>query len=130
MQLSTKNTPKHFNPGFTLIEILVSLAIIAIAFVAILKSTALVQDSLIDTKTKNMAAMLGAKKMAQIEKSGPNNIAQWDGNFKHGSNLKWRIEDKAMSAEELKRIKLIISDSSGQKEILTFERIFFIPPEQ
>ncbi len=127
--LGIKSTrKKDCTSGFTLIEILVSLAIIAIAFVAILKSTALVQDSLISSKTKNLAAMLGAKKMAEIENNGLNNIKQWNGKFEANNNFKWKIKEEPTSQEQLRRIKLIISDLSEQKEILSFERIIFIPP--
>ena len=127
--LGIKSTrKKDCTSGFTLIEILVSLAIIAIAFVAILKSTALVQDSLISSKTKNLAAMLGAQKMAEIENNGLNNIKQWNGKFEANNNFKWKIKEEPTSQEQLRRIKLIISDLSEQKEILSFERIIFIPP--
>jgi|GEM_PF-4110265 len=124
------NNSKTCSKGFTLIEILVSLAILGIAFVAILKSTILVQGSLISTKKENQAAMLGAKKMAEIVKDGPDNINQWDGTFEKNPNLKWRIEDQPTSKDRLKKIKLIISGLNQQKEILTFERIIYKSPSQ
>lgn len=115
--------------GFTLIEILICLAIIAIAFVAILKSTILVQEALISTKKQNRASMLGAQKMAEIAKAGPENIKQWNGRFEDDPNFKWRVQVTSTSKDRLKRINLTILDSNKQK-IQSFERVIFKPPAQ
>ena len=102
--------------GFSLLEVMVCLSIIAIAFTAAfaLQSTSL--SYLGDAQFGTVACFLAQQKMAELENSGPDDIVSGSGHF--GENYpeyRWNIEvnDTALFEEEtatglLKQIDLNI----------------------
>ena len=107
--------------GFTLLEILVCLAILAIAFIAVLKSTLQVQDSLAQSRFRNRASQLGAEKIAEIRLQGPDAIGAWQGEFEEHPQYRWSIDVRPTSADRLQRVVLHVFRADDEEKRLSFE---------
>lgn len=111
--------------GFTLIEILVSLSIMGIALMAVLKSSLLIQESLLDNNQANIMAMLGSEKISQIELQGPENIYQWRGNFDNQDNYVWEVETKPLFNNRLKKLLITIYPAESPEDKFFLEKLIF-----
>ena len=74
------NRPKFYR-GFTLLEVMVSLAIITTAFAAVLSLHSDSMEMIISSRIHTRAAELAQYKMTEIEISGVNKIAFMSGEF-------------------------------------------------
>ena len=72
---------QKFHQGFTLLEVMVSLAIIAIAFTAVLKLHSDSIEMLISSRVHTRASELAQYKMTEIEIAGLKNIPFMSGEF-------------------------------------------------
>ncbi|MCP4680865.1 MAG: prepilin-type N-terminal cleavage/methylation domain-containing protein [Desulfobacterales bacterium] len=68
-------------PGFTLLEVMVAIAIIAIALSAVLGSQSQSVSLATEAKFNTSAAFLAQSKMAEIAIYGPENLTSGSGNF-------------------------------------------------
>ena len=75
LQYSKRNT------GFTLLEVMISVAIIAIALVAVFGSQSQSLSLANEAKFNTMAALLAQSKMAEIEAVNPKDLASDSGDF-------------------------------------------------
>ena len=81
--------------GFTLMEIMVCLAILGITFTAALKATIKIQELLLSNQFYCQASILGANKMNEIRLSGPEKITIWRGQFDGHPQYHWKLEQTA-----------------------------------
>jgi type II secretion system protein I len=119
----------HQSQGFTLIEVLVSLTVLAIGLIAAIKSTTHVQDALSRSRTQTLAARLGAAQLAHIKAQGPDNVASFQGSFEERPDMSWELTFENTPAENLKKLELIITSTDGREEIMTFEELVFVQEE-
>lgn len=120
----------HACLGFTLLEVLVALAILAVSCTAVIKAVVSVQDAFVSEQTRQTAAMLGAEKMASIELSGPEDISLWQGRFEDHPDYRWSLDVSETGQEGmLTTVVLTISHGREERRLATFERVFFSPPE-
>ena len=95
--------------GFTLLEVLVAVAILAIAMVAILKANVQSLDTLTKSRETSTASLLAASKLAEVETVG---VAKWTelrGDF--GENYPgytWEVETSNTEVEGLVRVVVIV----------------------
>ena len=79
--------------GFTLLEVLVAVAILAIAMVAILKANVQSLDTLTRSRETSMASLLAASKLAEVEAAGVANWSELQGDFaEYYSDYSWEVE--------------------------------------
>jgi type II secretion system protein I len=107
--------------GFTLLEILVCLAILGIAFVAVIKSALHVQDALFQSRFRNTASLLGSNKIAEIRLQGPDNITSWRGRFQEHPQYRWSVDVRPTSVDRLQRVVLHVYKEGSERERLSFE---------
>ena len=109
---------KNFGPaGFTLLEVMVALAIIAIALTAVLGSQSQSLSLASEAKFRTTAAFLAQGKMAEIEAEKPEDFTSDSGDF--GENFpgyRWDLSVNDVTFDEpegvsdhLKQINLSIS---------------------
>ena len=95
--------------GFTLLEVLVAVAILAIAMVAILKANVQSLDTLTKSRETSTASLLAASKLAEIEAAG---VAKWTelrGDFGEDyPDYTWEVETSSTEVEGLVRVVVIV----------------------
>ena len=100
--------------GFTLIEVLVAVAILAIAMVAILKANVQNLDALTKSRETTTASLLAASKLAEIEAAGVANWGESQGDFGEDyPEFTWQVETTSTEVEGLERIAVIVQRSGG-----------------
>ena len=124
----SKVGPKRFHvlrsqTGFTLLEIMVAVAIIAIAFVSLLGSQSQSISMASISRFETMAALLAGQKLAEIQISGFADLHSDEGDFKDDfSDFHWKSEVRELSEDEigisgadgmLKAVDLTISTGGG-----------------
>ncbi len=100
--------------GFTLLEVLVAVAILAIAMVAILKANVQNLDALTKSRETTTASLLAASKLAEIEAAGVANWGESQGDFGEDyPEFTWQVETTSTEVEGLERITVIVQRSGG-----------------
>lgn len=116
---------EEFPKGFTLIEVLVSLTVLAIGLIAAIKSTTHVQDALSRSTTQTLAARLGASQLAEIKAQGPDNVASFQDRFEDHPEMSWEVTYGNTPVEHLKKLELIVTSTEGREEIIRFQELIF-----
>ena len=110
------------NQGFTLLEIMVSISIIAIVFVAIYQMHFTTLTLTQRTHFSTTAPVLAQQKMAQLETSGFKDLSETAGDFqKTYPGYRWQVVVDGVNSEilgnaskNLKRIELTIFQPGGK----------------
>jgi len=100
--------------GFTLLEVLVAVAILAIAMAAILKANVQSLDTLTRSRETSTASLLAAGKLAEVEAAG---VAKWSelrGDFGEDyPDYTWEVETSSTQVEGLVRVTVIVQRGEG-----------------
>jgi general secretion pathway protein I len=106
---------RRFGPaGFTLIEVLVAMAILAIAFTAVLRANLQVQDSILTARRETAATILASGLLARIEAQGPQRWSRYRGREEQaGLVLSWRVRISGTPAEALRRVVIEVREREG-----------------
>ncbi len=115
------------NKGFTLLEVMISLLIIAVAFVVLLHSrnkTILVGDY---SKNITMATLLASQKITEIEHLETVNSGEEEGDFgDRFPNFRWKTEISDTPFNNIKEIRVIVlwgpEDREREVEIIDYLR--------
>jgi len=95
--------------GFTLLEVLVAVAILAIAMVAILKANLQSLDTLTKSRETSTASLLAASKLAEIEAVGVVNWSELRGDFGEDyPDYIWEVETSSTEVEGLVRLVVVV----------------------
>jgi general secretion pathway protein I len=95
--------------GFTLLEVLVAVAILAIAMVGILKANVQSLDTLTRSRETSMASLLAASKLAEVEAAGVANWSELSGDFVEDySDYTWEVETSSTEVEGLFRVAVTV----------------------
>ena len=89
--------------GFTLVEVMVALAIVAVALTAVYRMHT--QTLFMDSRGRfdTMATMLARQKLADIDTSGPDDLLETSGDFGDPHpGYTWRIETDSVVSDLLK----------------------------
>jgi general secretion pathway protein I len=98
--------------GFTLLEVLVAVAILAIAMVAILKANVQSLDTLTKSRETSTASLLAASKLAEIEAAGVANWSELRGDFGEDyPDYIWEVETSSTEVEGLVRLVVVVQRS-------------------
>ena len=95
--------------GFTLLEVLVAVAILAIAMVAILKANVQSLDMLTKSRETSTASLLAESKLAEVEAAGVSKWTELRGDFGEDyPDYTWEVETSSTEVEGLVRVVVIV----------------------
>ena len=119
------------NCGFTLLEVMVAIAILSIALVAVYGSQSQSISLASEAKLNTSAALLAQAKIAEIEAENAENLTSDSGDF---PNYRWdlSVSDVPFFGEQealkhLRRIDLTISNVAQEKYAYKLRLFRFVP---
>lgn len=96
--------------GFTLLEVMIAMAILAIALVAVYRSQSQSVSMAGEARFLTTASLLAQGKMADVERMNPQNLADASGDFGEDfPHYAWRIEVKDTALPYLKKIDVTVT---------------------
>jgi general secretion pathway protein I len=114
MTLRFRNLDLGDSRAFTLLEVMVAVAILAIALVAILKANVQSLDTLVETRERTAASLLAASKMAEVEAVGAAGWSEFQGDFGEDyPGYTWQVETAPTEVENLMRVAVIVQAREG-----------------
>ena len=128
MTLRLNNFKLPESRGFTLLEVMVAVAILAIALVAILKANLQSLDSLTEIREQTTASMLAASKLAEIEAIGAANWTELEGDFGEDyPGFSWQVASAPTELESLVRVTVIVQRTgSSSGEEMRIEELLYV----
>ena len=117
MALSMMGTYKYTSPdtkdrntrGFTLLEVMVAMAILAISLVAVFQSQSQSVSMASKARFETMASLLAQDKMAEIEAMKPEDLGSGSGDFGDDfPDYSWRVEVEETEIDHLKKIEVTV----------------------
>ncbi len=135
MEIAIKHPVNKKNPGFSLLEVMVAMAIMAITLVAVLDSQSVSISGASEAKFSTTAALLAQKKMAEIQISKPEDISSDSGDFGDdhpGYSWELTVEDPSFDAPEnvtnhLKQLDLKVSWGDDEQYVYHLRQYRFHP---
>ncbi len=98
--------------GFTLMEVMIAIAILAIALTAVYRSQSQSVSMAANARFLTTAALLGQGKMAEVDSRAGKDVSTENGDF--GTDFpdyEWRLEVEDGELEYLKKVKLIVTNN-------------------
>jgi general secretion pathway protein I len=95
--------------GFTLLEVLVAVAVMAIALVGILKANYQSLSALAESRARTTAVLLAGNKLAEVEAAGAGKWNEFQGDFgEEHPGFTWRVESEPTTEAGLVRVAVIV----------------------
>lgn len=103
---------KHTSGGFTLLEVMLAMAILAISLTAVFQSQSQSISMTGRSRFETTAPLLAQSRMAQIEATSPGDIHSEEGDFGDDfPDYTWRLAVSETEIENLKKIELLVTNS-------------------
>ncbi|MDD5723215.1 MAG: type II secretion system minor pseudopilin GspI [Syntrophales bacterium] len=103
---------KQVSGGFTLLEVMVAMAILAISLTAVFQSHSQSISMTGRSRFETTAALLAQSLMAQIEATSPRGIIPEEGNFGDDfPDYTWSLGVSETEIENLRKIELTVTNS-------------------
>jgi general secretion pathway protein I len=119
--------------GFTFLEVMIAVAVIAIAFVTLIGSQSQSVSVAAHSRVDVMASLLARKKLTELESAGFDELYSEDGSFEESDfDLNWQAQVAPLSAEEagiegaddmLKTIDLTITLGGDERVVYSVRSI-------
>jgi len=117
--------------GFTLIEVLVAMAVLGIAFTAVLRANLQVQDSILSARRQTAATMLASGLLARIESQGVSSWSRYSDREKQaGLEFSWRVRINRTNAEAIRRVRIEVRGREGEEVLARREAFLGEGPEE
>lgn len=98
--------------GFTLLEVMIALAILAITLVTVFQSQSQSISMAGNARFLTTASLLAQSKMAEMEAIGMKNIKSEAGDFgRDFPDYTWRMTVKDMDIETVKKIEFVVTNN-------------------
>ena len=98
--------------GFTLLEVMIAMAILAISLVAVFRSQSQSVSMAGEARFLTTASLLAQGKMAEMEGMRPQELTNGNGGFGDDfSDYVWLVEVKDTAFQYLKKIDVIVTNS-------------------
>lgn len=98
--------------GFTLLEVMIAMAILAISLVAVFRSQSQSVSMAGEARFLTTASLLAQGKMAELESLKPQELSDGSGGFGEDfPDYLWRVEVKDTAFQYLKKIDVIVTNS-------------------
>ena len=108
------------NKGFTLLEVMVALAIIATALVTLLGTHMMSLNLAQKNKEQTISALLARQKMEELFTTPFDSLANDSGDFGADyPHYEWELDVEKGDIENLKKVKIVIRYPDGQFELET-----------
>ena len=114
--MKQKNTRKK-NAGFTLLEIMITIAIVGIALVGIIRALAMSVDVCNKSRNISIATLLAKGKMAETESRGFPDVEEITGDFgEEYPGFKWERSISEIGIEGLRKVTVRVLWQEGESE--------------
>jgi len=98
--------------GFTLLEVMIALAILAISLVAVFRSQSQSVSMASEARFLTTASLLAQGKMAELESMKPQELSNGSGGFgTEFPDYLWQVEVKDTAFQYLKKIDVIVTNN-------------------
>ncbi len=98
--------------GFTLLEVMIAMAILAITLVAVFQSQSQSISMAGDSRFLTTASLLARSRMVEIDAADPREVAAGSGDFGDDfPDYRWQVEIGDTEIEVLKKISLTVTNS-------------------
>jgi type II secretion system protein I len=114
--LSLPHSSANAERGFTLIEIVVTLAILGLAMPALLSSFTQAAKGQALSENMTTALYLLKFRMAEIEAEGYPDIGEEDGEFGENSRYRWHSTVQDVESEEIEGLRLVTVTVTWQEQ--------------
>lgn len=102
----------HFFHGFTLLEVMIAMAILAITLVAVFQSQSQSISMAGDSRFLTTASLLAQSRMVEIDAADPKAVTAGNGDFGDDfPDYRWQVEIGDTEIEVLKKISLTVTNS-------------------
>ena len=106
-------SPRIFSMrGFTLMEVMIAMAVLAIALVAVFQSQSQSISMAGDSRFLTTASLLAQSRMVEIDAADPRDVKAGNGDFGEDfPDYRWQVEIGDTEIEVLKKISLTVTNS-------------------
>lgn len=111
--------------GFTLLEVLIAVAVLSISLVAVIKAGLLSQDGLIRSGDSQQAMGLALSKLDEVEAAGPNIWSLLDGDFEDAREWRWELEINPTSMPELYLVRVEVGRGKNDPRPARVEKLLW-----
>jgi len=109
--------------GFTLIEVLVTLAILSIGALAVMKHVSQAQDMMADIGHLDTMARLAGMKIHELEEDGFSASLSRQGGFEAAPGVTWEARSSLLATGGWYRLELVVRRADSGRSV-TVERLF------
>ena len=118
------NTTKYRSGGFTLLEVVIAVAIVGVALVMLLGSVNRNLDVAVKSRDAQIAALLAQEMLTEIQLEGLPSVREESGVFENNEGFEWFLSvapyNLALIETNIRIVRLLIVWDNGNEEFEVF----------